>query len=48
MWSTYVDVASVDGAGQLQDPIRERGLAVVDVRDDAEISNAVEVQRIPW
>jgi len=27
----------VDGAGQLQDPVRERGLAVVDVRNDGKV-----------
>ena len=29
----------VDGAGDLQDPVRQRGLAVVDVSDDAEVAN---------
>lgn len=30
-------VALLDGAGELQQPVGERGLAVVDVRDDGEV-----------
>ena len=40
-------VAGVDGAGQFEDPVREGGLPVVDVGHDAQVSNAVEVQRGP-
>ena len=40
-------VASVYGAGQLEDPIGQSGLPMIDVGHDAEVSNAVEVQRIP-
>ncbi len=29
----------INGPGDLQDPIRERGLAVVDVRNDAQIAD---------
>ena len=35
-------VAGVDRAGELQDPVGERGLAVVDVGDDREGAEAVE------
>ena len=38
-------VALRDGPGQLEDAIRERRLAVVDVRDDREIANAVLLHR---
>lgn len=30
-------MALLDGAGELQQPVRERGLAVIDVRDDREV-----------
>ena len=40
-------VARVDGAGQFEDPVREGGLPVVDVGHDAQVSNAVEIQRGP-
>lgn len=30
-------MALLDGAGELQQPVGERGLAVVDVRDDGEV-----------
>ena len=36
-------VAGVDGAGQFEDPVRERRLAVVDVGHDAQVPDAVEV-----
>ncbi len=36
-------VAGVDGAGDLQDPVRQRRLAMVDVRDDREVADAGEV-----
>ena len=32
--------ASINRSGQLQDSIRQRGLAVVDMGDDGEVSNA--------
>ena len=38
-------LARRDGAGQLEDAIRERRLAVVDVRDDREVANAVLLHR---
>ena len=34
-------VALRDRAGEFQQPIRKRGFAVVDVRDDAEVSKLV-------
>ncbi len=34
-------LARVDGVGALEQPIRQRGLAVVDVRDDAEVAQAL-------
>ena len=34
-------LAGVDRVGQLQQPVGERGLAVVDVGDDAEVAQAV-------
>ena len=34
-----------DGAGQLEDAVGERRLAVVDVRDDREVANAVLLHR---
>src|SRR5207248_8991314 len=34
-------LARVDGAAQLEDAVRECGLAMVDVRDDAKIANAL-------
>ena len=33
-------LARVDGVRQLEDPVRERGLAVVDVGDDREVAQA--------
>ena len=41
-------VAGVDRAGQLEDAVRQGRLAVVDVGHDAEVADAVEVQRDPW
>ena len=39
-------VAGIDGAGQLEHPIRERRLAVVDVSDDGEVADSCEVHRL--
>ena len=36
-------VAGVDGAGELEDAVGERALAVVDVGDDREVADAGEV-----
>ena len=36
-------VAGVDGAGELEDAVGQRGLAVVDVGDDGEVADAGEV-----
>ena len=35
-------VAGLDGAGQLEDAVGQRRLAVVDVRDDREVADAVD------
>src|SRR6185295_9829011 len=40
-------LASAHGTGQLEDPVGERALAVVDVRDDRKIANQVRVCRHP-
>ena len=34
-----------EGAGLLQEAIHERGLAVIDVRDDRDVSNVLHVER---
>ncbi len=39
-------IAGVDGAGQLQDPVGERGLAVVDVGHDGEVADAGLVSHV--
>ncbi len=36
-------VTGLDGAGDLEDPVGQRRLAVVDVRDDREVPDAIEV-----
>ena len=36
----------VDGAGHLKQAVREGGLTVINVRDDAEVANEVWVHRI--
>jgi len=45
----FVHLALREGAGHFQQAVRQRGLAVVDVRDDAEISNELRVHfsRLP-
>ena len=35
-------VAQRDGPGRLEQPIGKRGLAVIDVRDDAEVADPVK------
>ena len=35
--------AHLDGAGQFKDAVRQRRLAVVDVRDDAEVAGMVQI-----
>ena len=41
-------VAHVDGAGELEDAVGERRLAVVDVGDDAEIAELLEPGHTPF
>ena len=38
-------VAQCDGAGCLEQSVRERRLAVIDVRDDAEVADPVEAHQ---
>ena len=37
--------AGVDGTGDLEDPIREGGLAVIDVTDDREVADPLRRDR---
>jgi hypothetical protein len=39
----FLHVARGHGAGELENTVRERALAVVDVRDDAEVADVAEV-----
>ena len=41
-------LSSLQGAGEFQEPVGQRGLAVVDVRDDGEIANELRIQRIHY
>ena len=40
--------AGVDGAGQLEDAVRQRRLAVVDVADDGEVADALDRNGSSW
>jgi len=46
-WSSHLvlHVAQCDGAGCLEQSVRERRLAVIDVRDDAEVADPVEAHQ---
>jgi hypothetical protein len=41
-------VPGIDGAAQLEDPVGQRRLAVVDVGDDRDVADAIEIHRGAW